>query len=300
MLIIYRSYGGENMKGRPSYYSKMLCLLSLLRAADAEPSAKLMFMNDGPMPESRLRLMQQAGPVKTLDSVGMRRSYVAGLRLGWSDPDVANDDVVFFSEDDYLYRPDAITALAAASRSLPGDYFALYGTTSGHPVSADPEALWTPRGWSEVGPYNVGGQKWLRGVSTASTFAARRKSLSEDRSVFLQAMLPHRNRYRDHDTCVVYQGYVPHEWREIGRELLLQGDKDLAGRLRVACIAPFKAALNIRSHRSPKRRRVLLTAQPNLATHVEEGNIAPDVDWATVVKDTVQWAAERGVTVGHE
>lgn len=300
MLIIYRSYGGENMKGRPSYYSKSLCLLSLLRAAEAEPSTRLIFMNDGPMPEDRLRLMQQAGPVTTLDSVGMRRSYVAGLRLGWSADDVAPDDVVFFSEDDYLYRPEAMTALAAAGRALPGDYFALYGTTSGHPVSADPRGLWTPRGWDEVGPYDAAGQKWLRGVSTASTFGARRRSLSRDRSVFLQAMLPHRRSYRDHDTCLVYQGYSPHEWGDIGRELLLQGDQDFSARLKDAYIAPFKAALNIRSHRFPKRRRLLLTAQPNLATHVEEGWIAPDVDWAIVAKETTLWAEERGLMVGSE
>ena len=49
LRIIYRSYGGENMKDRPPYYGKTLALQSLLRAAEAV-DADILFMNDGPHP----------------------------------------------------------------------------------------------------------------------------------------------------------------------------------------------------------------------------------------------------------
>ena len=42
LRILYRHYGGDNTKPRPAYYSKMLALTSLLRAAEAlDPAPEL-------------------------------------------------------------------------------------------------------------------------------------------------------------------------------------------------------------------------------------------------------------------
>ena len=53
--VVYRSYGGENAKGRPPYYSKLLALTSMVRAAElAGEHVHLVFLNDGTIPADRL------------------------------------------------------------------------------------------------------------------------------------------------------------------------------------------------------------------------------------------------------
>lgn len=292
MLIIYRSYGGENKKSRPEYYNKVLCLHSLLRAVESVPDARLIFLNNGPIPDDRLQIMESAGEIVWLDSIGMRGSYRAALRLAWSPPPGEEEEIVWFSEDDYLYRPNALSALNAAA-ALPADYFALYGSTAGNWVTQDHNTGWTPKGWAEVGPLEAEGVEWWRTVSTTSSFGARRGVLREDREIWLQGMLPHRRSLRDHDTCVVLQGYEPHTWGTVTKELLLRGDGDLKARLKDAAIAPFKGALNVRSHRRTERRRVMIAPRPNLACHIEDGSIAPGYDWEALARDTEDWVASR-------
>lgn len=291
LRIVYRSYGGENRKDRPAFYSKKLALESMLRAAE-RAGAEIVFVNDGPVPEERLARMREAGEVVTLPGVGMRGSYVAALRLpdrfGWPD-----DDLVWFSEDDYLYAPDAFVRLVAAATQLPAQYFALYGGTQRYPVAPGVEDVVSPRGWSPGPPVVVDGQSWSRALSTASTFGVGVAALRADLPIFLQGLLPHRTMLRDHDTAVVYQGFEPHRWGGLARDLVGASGAPLRARVREAALVPFKAALNLRSHRRATRRRVLLAAEPNLATHLEIAQLAPGRDWSAVARETAEWASAR-------
>jgi hypothetical protein len=81
--IIYRSYGGENRKGRPDYYSKILALASLVRSfRQVTPGeAELIFLNDGPIPADRLRLMEASGEVLARSKLGLRGSMQGALAL---------------------------------------------------------------------------------------------------------------------------------------------------------------------------------------------------------------------------
>jgi hypothetical protein len=299
LRIIYRSYGGENAKERPPYYSKQLALQSMLTAATAA-QAEIVFINDGPVAAPLLDLMQASGDVVTLDSVGMRGSYLAALRYprqhGWQD------DLVWFSEDDYLYRPEAFVALEAAAARSSADYFALYGGTAHFPVhSGLPEDGWLPDGWDAGVPLEVDGQRWERIVSTTSSFGARTRALRQDMSIFLQGLLPHRHSLRDHDTCVVYQGYAPHRWSRLAQDLRGHTPGPAIARLTQAGLVPFKAALNLRAHRRPPNRRVLLAAAPNLATHMESEWMAPGRDWAALAAATVQaWSDTGGRPAGTD
>src|SRR5664279_136718 len=127
--VVYRSCAAENRKGRPSFYSKRLALLSLLRAATSVRSVvDLLFVNDGTIPSERLALMRSCGDVMTGTSMGVRGSYrqalAAARSRGWS-----GHDLVWFSEDDYLYRASALADLTEASLIWPrADYFALYAS----------------------------------------------------------------------------------------------------------------------------------------------------------------------------
>jgi hypothetical protein len=81
--LVYRSYGGGSFKQRPFYYSKMLALISFVRAATEVKGAELLFRNDGPIPDDKLAVMRRYGRIaQTGDKAkGMRASYRAALAL---------------------------------------------------------------------------------------------------------------------------------------------------------------------------------------------------------------------------
>jgi hypothetical protein len=291
---LFRSYGGENLKNRPDYYSKLSCLLSFLRAAEAA-GVEPVFVNDGPIPEDRLRVMRASGEIVELPGVGMRQSYLAGLHLA-TDGRWPGDDVVWMSEDDYLYRPEALLRLQQVAAAVPeAEYFALYGSTPAHPAIDGPVPDDGPRGWRDLAPWAVDGQSWVRIRSTASTFGARVDALTEDLGVFRFCMVPHRNMYRDHDTCLVYQGFEPYTYRELVRAAVGLTPGSARDRVRGAWLAPFLFATNLRAHRRADRRRMLIAADPNLASHMEDALMSPGVDWRAVSDETSAWAAERGL-----
>ncbi|MGY1716352.1 hypothetical protein ACI78R_17960 [Geodermatophilus sp. SYSU D01106] len=291
---LFRSYGGENLKDRPEYYSKLSCLLSFLRAAEAA-GVEPVFLNDGPIPEDRLRVMQSAGEVVELPGVGMRQSYLAGLRLV-TDGRWSGDDVAWMSEDDYLYSPEALVRLGQVADAVPeAEYFALYGSTPAHPATEGQVPDDGPRGWRDLAPWEVDGQAWVRIRSTASTFGARIGALTDDLGVFRLCMAPHRHMYRDHDTCLVYQGFEPYTYGELARAAAGLTPGSVRDRIRGMWLSPFLLATNLRAHRRADRRRILVAADPNLASHMEDALMAPGVDWRAVHEETGAWAADRGL-----
>lgn len=290
--VIYRSYGGENLKDRPEYYNKLVSLLSFVRAAE-RAGVEPIFLNDGPIPEDRLRVMQDAGSIVELPSVGMRGSYTAALRHA-IDGNWDRDDVVWFAEDDYLYRPEALQQLEQAVTAVPeADYFALYASTPAHPARGVEPPLREPRGWQDRGPWRVDGQDWVRVQSTTSTFGGRIGALAEDFGIFRFCMVPHKTMLRDHDTCLLVQGCEPYSYAELARTVVGLSGGTPKERLRGVVMAPFLLATNLRSHRRPTRRRLMVAADPNLASHMETPLLSPGTDWSAVAEDTLAWAATR-------
>lgn len=290
--LVYRAYGGENSKNRPPFYSKALALASFVRAAE-RVGAPILFLNDGPIPATLLSLMERTGEVQQIANapVGMRASYRAALLLpaqrAWPD-----DDVVHFSEDDYLYLPDAFTALSAAADSLAhASYFALYGSTPQHPNPGEsPDGYQLPTGWRQPPRASVQGQRWVNVASTTSTFGARVRALRADLPIFQQCMVPFRNRLMDHETCLVYQGFPPFAGREIlsGRPGEYPGTT--WGHLRRYGLAPFRLALNIRATTRSADPHWLYAADPNLACHLETPVMTPGRNWVEAAQDTLVWA----------
>jgi hypothetical protein len=294
---VYRSYGGENMKDRPAYYSKLSCLLSFLRAAD-EAGVRPLFLNDGPVPADKLELMHSAGDVLELPGLGMRGSYWSALTVA-TDGRWGAGDVVVFSEDDYLYRPESLVRLSAAADAIPAaDYFALYADTPAHRTYRDHPLPEGPRGWQDPPPWDVDGQPWVRVRSTTSSFAARVGPLRQDLGIFRFCMFPHRTMLRDHDTCLLYQGFEPHSYTGLARAAVGLAGGTPRERLRAAVLSPVLFATNLRAHRRAARRRLLVAADPNLATHMESALLAPATDWSSVADETRRWATGRGRPTG--
>jgi hypothetical protein len=302
MRVVYRSYGGENAKGRPHWYSKSLALHSLVRAAE-NAGCEIVFLNNGPIPDHLVAVMRGAGEIVDLPGVPMKASFHAALRLpqqrGWAD-----EDVVYFCEDDYLHLPHALVQLQAATERVHADYYALYGNHRMLDGEHAGEWAWgrrtpypgriEPRGWRPVGPLEIDGHRWIRFTGTTATFAARVRAVREDLGVFRQAGVPHRRMFRDRDIGLVNQGYRPYSWRRLAEDVVFVGGGGPVQAVRRAGLAPFKVAMNLRALlRRPGRRRLLLGAAPNLAAHMEDGVLPLGQDWERVAADTAAWTAQR-------
>lgn len=296
--LVYRSYGGENTKRRPPFYSKLLTLLSFIRAAERLPDADLVFVNDGPIPEDRLRLMTAAGSVISLGdtAAGMRASYVFALDLpdreGW-----ASDDVVMFVEDDYLFAADAFVTLAPAVDDPSMDYFSLYGERPDTTSIEGRREFSVPAGWHPQPDVVINGRTWFNQPSITSTFGARVGALRADRDIFDQCMRPFRRRFLDHETFLMVQGAIPYHGWELVSGLPDDFEWSARGVVRALVLVPYRFAINRRARRQLRPHR-LYAVTPNEATHLEYPVISGDRDWEAVAREVWDWAETRPETAG--
>lgn len=304
LRVVYRIYGGENRKGRPGYYSKQTSFASLLRAA-AYAQAPVVVLADGPLPEDIRSMAQRHATVLHLvgGPVGMRKSFTAGFAvpdgLGWSD-----EDVVYFCEDDYLHTEDAIAQLRAATRDIPqASYFALYGSTPRHPAHPTASGGTThvlPEDWRPRSDAEVNGHRWVNIPSTTSTFAVRVAALRADRGIVTQAMVPYPSRYLDHEMFLVFQGCLPYTRSELflGPEetRFRSGLREFAANV---VLTPFRIAFQLRSLTRRRSPHLLYAADPNLASHMENGLLARGVDWEHIAADADAWWAEHAIRGGR-
>jgi hypothetical protein len=297
--VVYRSHGGTNAKSRPPFFSKLLALTSLVRAAEeVRQPVDLVFLNDGPIPSDRLTLMEAAGEVVSRSRLGFRGSYHAGLNLplerGWPD-----EDLIWLGEDDYLYQARALRDLLAAAEALPqAAYLALYASIGHRPPEGgeQPSYAPVPARWHGSVPVPVNGHLWRRGLSTTWTFGVRMGALREDHRIL--ALTDYTGLGGcDHAMCLLYQGLQPFPWRSLGRDLVLAGGGGVVRRAKRCAIVPVKAVFNGWSYTRIRRGRLLYAADPALATHLESGHLALGTDWAVVARECSVWAAERGIPV---
>ena len=288
---IYRSYGGENIKDRPDFHNKQTSLLSFLRAVE-ETDMEVIFLNNGPIPEDRLSLMRGRGEIVTIGPTKMRRSWMHMVKMatGWDD-----DQVVWFAEDDYLYTPGALAHFVRAVEEMPDvDYFTLYGSTERNSLYGEEQRRLEPKGWQPL-TRTVDGHDWVRVYACTSTFGVRVRALKQDLGIIRLVMVPHRTMFRDQDLNYILQGYERHRWPVLARKAVGLYPGTPRQRLRRVALTPFLVASNLRAHRRHDRRRLLMVADPNLITHVEEGVIVPGRDWAQFAKETQEWARARGL-----
>jgi hypothetical protein len=295
--VVYRAYGGENMKGRPPYYSKLLALASLVRAVEeAGEPVEVVFVNDGPVPRNWLALMQSVGEVVQLSGVGQKRSYLAALSLlgrrRWD-----GGDLVWLSEDDYLYLPSAFAGLLRAAAQCPEyDYFTFYSLIGSRLPYAGvkPDAILVPSGWRDSEPVLTDGHPWRRALSSTSTYGARVAALRQDRYVASLCLASASS--WDHTTNLVLQGYRPFSASAVV-EFLMPGAGGMRRRAKLVVAAPVRMALNLAATRQRRMGRLMLAPDPPLATHLESRYLAIGWNWTEIAQDTMAWAATRGIHI---
>ncbi|OHV47999.1 hypothetical protein [Pseudofrankia sp. BMG5.36] len=293
LYVVCRSVGSENAKNRPSFYNKTLALASLLRAVEnVDIPTQVVFANDGPIPPERLAMMSGAGEVLPIRCGSNRSSYRLVLRLprirGWD----AND-LVWFAEDDYLYAADALAGVVAAAGKLPeADYFTIYsrlrfapGATRRRPTIS---ALDRAEGDDEAVP--IDRARWYRAVSSTSTFGAWVHTIVADERLLRTA--PFVGGAFDHATCLAYQGYRPFGLSELAGEPLDEPEEHPAVKrvARRVALTGVRSTLNAVALARPEHsRRVLVAPDPDLATHMEMGQLAPGTDWEAEVRSVEEW-----------
>ncbi|MDB5035483.1 MAG: hypothetical protein JWQ98_2724 [Chlorobi bacterium] len=208
--IFYRSTGGDNKKNRPPYYSKMLCLRSFLRAfTEAGSRASVTFINDGPMPDDRLEIMETIGDIVSYPGLGNSPSYRKTLDLALAKPP---DSLIYFAEDDYLYTSPAFVKLLAAFDELPRvDYVTLFDHRDRYTRTDD-----SRRGYSRV--FVAGGHHWRTVESTCMTFGARAHRLRSDAWIQRLGTVPNTPRDRVIWRCT--QGEKEFFWKFPKRTLV--------------------------------------------------------------------------------
>jgi hypothetical protein len=270
--VVYRSHGGENAKGRPSWYSKDLALASFLAAATEVDRLDVVFLNDGPIPAPRLTTMRGRGRVHAITGGSNRASYLAALKLAVRS-DWADDDLVLFAEDDYLWRPDALSSLAEAGARGRAEYFAPYGVGT-HDDIEGRVPQWrrprTSRGEESV-PEEV--VRWVPHESTTSTFAVRVGALREDHRLLVLCCLSGGD--FDHTSLLAVQGIPRFTLRDLVSHHPGTSTNPAVKLARALYLTAFRGAVDVASLRRPARRRRLAAADPAVCTHMEDGWLAP-------------------------
>jgi hypothetical protein len=286
--VIYRSTDRENSKARPAYYSKQSSLLSFLRAREACAEAgELVFLNNGPIAPERLAVMEAAGTVEAHGNLELHESYWAALRVAEERP-WSPGDLVYFGEDDYLYRPDALASLVEAARILPeAAYFALYATVGREMPNGEPlhPGLRRPRE-RPTPSWRIGAYEWRPAPSHTSSFAVRVGALRAD--LRLHRTAPRCGGAWDHALALAYQGRAPYGPRELVSALAGHGGASPARRAKVTAWRVWLSAQALARRRSG---RLLVAPRPTPVTHMESGVMAVGTDWAAEHEDTLLWAA---------
>jgi hypothetical protein len=284
MRVVLRAHGGGNTKPRPDFFSKRLCALSILRAAEnCAQRPHLVLLVDGSVPDDFEGIPQQFDEVVEIEGGSTKGSYKAAIDFiadsSWSD-----DDFVFMCEDDYILLPHALEALRQADAELGSDrylcgyepdneeYFRTVRTQRTVPV---PDAVVA----------TVGDVSWKQIVSSTSTFAMRAEVLREDRLRHIAGA--YSGSAFDHTVAMVLAGEQPYRWTSVFAEL--KSDKLSKNQLLYMFARPLMRVANNVLAASPRKRHLLFCSTEPLMTHMELDFLAPGVDWPAEAKDVLSW-----------
>jgi hypothetical protein len=270
---IYRSTAFENRARRPEYYSKDIALGSFLRSVEAcSTSHDVVFVNDGPgMPAPRLAAMEAAGEVIETAGLGNGGSYryllAQAETRSWD-----GDDIVYFAEDDYLYRRCAFSDLERSARTIDrASFFTLYDNPDYDtlPLHRSFERTHRDDRWS------IGDLEWRAVRNTTMSFAARVGDLRQQAWMHLLGSNP-------------FLGESPHP----ADDYIWNASQSFVGKALIPvlfrCVNPRngvmvnakRVGLMLREYRSDRRNKLLVAPTVSLATHMHVPFIAPNVDWA--------------------
>lgn len=179
--FIYRSAPGDSKsEARPVYFDKKHCLISFIHSFQALPDkyrGDLIFLNDGNIDSSIIEIMETVNSsIETLEGVGnspsLRFAHQLVLKSNWPE-----GDLVYFAEDDYLYREQAFTKMINAAVDIPeAHYFTLYDHPDRYTRNDDVNS-----GLSKI--YISRDLHWRTVESTCQSYGVRIETFKKDKWV---------------------------------------------------------------------------------------------------------------------
>jgi len=250
--ILYRTHSGENKAPRPDWYSKELCLKSMIISYDLlqqQSSANFTVLFDGelnPHDEWAKTVKRMVEPRGVIIEKPHRGNCESTMNAIYTASEYPDNQVVVIAEDDYLWLAPSLIGLYHSLTELP----AHYSTPYDHPVRYQPDY---PLGadyphWHNT-IYITSERHWRTQESTCMTFATTSRTIKEDLEYF--------EKYKDN-------GKGRPEDRELFREM--QG-------------------LEYYQYKHPNTPRILVGPMPSLATHVHLPWIAPLIDWEKAARE---------------
>lgn len=308
LRVLYRHYGGENTKPRPVYYSKVLALVSMLRAAEQlDQAPELVYVNDQVRPGPLLTLMEATGEVVDIKGGSDARS----LRATFSREaarDASPDQFLWFAEDDYLYRPDALRHLSQGVEALPrASYVTVYGSGALDTAASRRRAVPAsePGAGTAGAVATTGDVDWYPAAYATSTLGTRRSTLRQDLSLLRFTALS--GGAWDQASWAATAGYLPYTAAELRADLLPFRTVPPAGWPKALARGSIRVAVSARSLRRPSRRVPLFASDPELVHHMEApipgarhelSARSAATDWAAVAADSWSWGEQRGLPLG--
>ncbi len=280
--VLYRTHPGSNGKSRPSWYDRRTAWDSLEAALARVDDATVTVVADGGLPRELEGVIgpehRQVTMRGGMASSSFRRALAIGRDLSRTEPE---DTLFWFAEDDYLYRPDAMTALLAAAAAVPGaDYLTLFTPDDTAWHRTHPSQPDHPVPPLDGGTVEAAGHRWRRIPKTTSTFGVRSAALRADR--WLLDLGSRVGAPFDMATWHALQGLQPFPWRHLLSDL----DPALSrrGAAKVVAKPVMRAVLN--TTRLAGTPRVLVAPVDDLAVHMELDQLSARTDWAAVARAT--------------
>jgi len=281
--VLYRTHPRGNGKARPDFYDPVTAWASMLAALEQVPGATVTVVADGGLPPAldeavgpeHRRVLVRGGRA----SSSLRRALAVAAALARQED---GHTLFWFSEDDYLYRPEAMRSLCEAAAALPAaDYLTLYTPDDSawhaeHRSQPDQPVPPLPGG-----PVRVGGGLWQRAAKTTSTFGVRSAALRADR--WLLDLGSRVGAPFDMATWHALQGLRPFPWRHLLADL--EPAPGVRGLGKVAAKPLMRGALDLATA-AARRHRVLVAPTRPLAAHMEVGYLPGSYDWAALARRT--------------
>jgi hypothetical protein len=176
--VFYRACSTENDKARPVFYSKLRCLANFLAAFERVAEATFCLVYDGNVGEDFRSRVEPIGSIERLPNVGNSASFWYAFNLALNLPD---KDLVYFVEDDYLHRRDALQKLVECVQCIDADYITLYDHPARY-MSDCPQGADLPLRENAV--YVSRSHHWRTVESSCMTFASRAGVIREDIKLF--------------------------------------------------------------------------------------------------------------------
>ncbi len=244
--ILYRTSSGENSAPRPNWYSKELCLKSILLSYNQlqqQVSVSFTVLFDGhlnPHDEWSKHIKRSVEPRGEIVESPHQGNCESTINAIYKASEMPEKDVVVIAEDDYLWLAPALIGMYDSLTKLPVHYSTGYD----HPVRYQPDY---PLGadyphWHNT-IYVTSGSHWRTQESTCMTFAATSSTIKEDLEYF--------EKYNDN-------GKGRPEDRELFREMQGLGEYQ---------------------YKDPLNPRILVNPIPSLSTHAHLPWLAPIIDW---------------------